>query len=182
MKYQTVTIAVLTLLIGACAPDSPDDERTSRQADRDTQADIGQMASEDTQPQRNPSRYGESGADSSMPPMSDSMSAMTQEDLIGKEVVDSNGEVLGNTQRVVQDRKSKQTMAVIAVQDPAGKESKEVVVPLHELRQEGSAGKLSLRMSKEQLASQPDAGDSDYVELDQTTNMESEPSPDSDDV
>lgn len=158
MNKQLIPLAALLFTVAACSP-KPADELAP-------QANRGGS----TQPvDRSPPQAGGSGSEATQP-SSRSGATVLPGEYVGKFVVDSNGERLGEVRRIVRDRDNNRTLAVISIADT----DKEVLVPVTELEKGTQLTNLNLRMTREELGAQPDAGESDYVEIRQDMNLESE--------
>lgn len=155
MDIRSVTLAALALSLGACAPETSDEERAA--------SDAGAGQDPAAQPER--PDYGAAEAGRPDPDTTTDAAEEALADAVGKMVVDADGQLLGTTQRIVTKPKSEEKFAVIAVSGTTSVDAREVVVPMQQLDAAAVPGKLRLQMSKQQLLEQPDVAEGDYVAL-----------------
>jgi putative membrane protein len=93
-----------------------------------------------------------------------SFGQMTAEELIGKTVVTSNGEDVGEIEDIVLNREDKAVLAVISVGGFLGIGEKDVVVPFNNLKQGEKEAILMTAATEEQLKNMPayKKGDTTY--------------------
>jgi putative membrane protein len=84
-----------------------------------------------------------------------SFGAMTANDLIGKTVVSSNGENVGEIEDIVLNKEDKAVLAVISVGGFLGIGEKQVAVPFNDLKQGENEAILMSAASEEQLKGMP---------------------------
>ncbi|AYH41995.1 PRC-barrel domain-containing protein [Azoarcus sp. DN11] len=90
------------------------------------------------------------------------LQTMTPSQLLGTEVVGTNGETIGTVKTVVQSRQEKNIQAVIAASG-LGLGNREIAVPLDSMRYE--EGKLRLSASADELKARPAYRAEQYVEV-----------------
>jgi hypothetical protein len=175
MKSKIAALATIGLLMGACstenddrelaqAPDvTPDyDERTlpdpvaqpAPETTRPTTAQTDQYATRSATDPQNPGALNQ-----------DTLTGNAVDDIVGKKLVGTSGEELGDVDTVVVDRNTNQKMLVIGLKGIVGDDAKEVVVPLDQIKTSPDGQQLETSMTKQQLEARPDYDMGDYSKV-----------------
>jgi sporulation protein YlmC with PRC-barrel domain len=178
MKRKIAALATIGLLMGACSTENDDRELAqapdvSPDYDDQTLPDpVAQPAPESNQPST--TRTDQYATRSTTDPQNpetlnqDTLTGNAVDDIVGKKLVDTSGEELGDVDTVVVDRNTNEKMLVIGLKGIVGDDAKEVVVPLDQIKKSPDGRQLETRMTKQQLEARPDydIGDYDQVEDD----------------
>jgi hypothetical protein len=178
MKSKIAALATIGFLMGACSTDNDDRElaqapdvspvyddqalpdpvaRPAPASTRPSTAQTDQYATRTPMNSQNPEVLNQ-----------DTLTGNAVDDIVGKKLVDTNGEELGDVDTVVVDRNTNEKMLVIGLKGIVGDDAKEVVVPLDQIKKSPNGQQLETRMTKQQLEARPDydIGDYDQVEDD----------------
>jgi sporulation protein YlmC with PRC-barrel domain len=178
MNHKIAALATIGLLMGACSTENDDRELAqapdvSPDYDDQTLPDpVAQPAPESTRP--SDTRTDQYATRSTTDPQNsetlnqDTLTGKAVDDIVGKKLVDTSGEELGDVDTVVVDRNTNEKMLVIGLKGIVGDDAKEVVVPLDQIKKSPDGRQLETRMTKQQLEARPDydIGDYDQVEDD----------------
>lgn len=137
MNSRIAALAAIGLFLGACA----EDQRGA----------AGGIAAQDMQ---TPEEKGV--------PYTDPEMAVGA--IVGRVIVSRNGEELGDVDDVVRDRVTNHQMVVVDLKTGESGDTKEVVVPLDQIKTTPDGSKLQIQMTREQLEARPAYDRSAYVE------------------